>query len=409
MAKRGYVKKKKTTNINEKSIQEAKKKALPILGPASKVNELAKQLVGSLSGFDILSGLGPASELGELTKISGREINPNYLGKLVRAEEELKEHVFPKLGSVIRADELAKQLAGSLSDFDTLSGLGPASELGKLAKHTVGEINPSQFGKIVRVEEKLREHLLSSLGSTIPADEFAEQLGISGLSLSDFDTLSGLGPASEFDKLAKLTATGLSQDQFEKLFGVEKELRRDAFSKFCSTEQADELAKQLGMLSVSSIPRTEEKSWEIALSNLALGRRVDEVIQWKKSHGSWIEDEEVTELVDNLSGENPNIDKANEWLESNKDQLTPETLTTMIKTAMERGVSDYVLKLGNKRHATNRALSRKIKEIWVSGKYSSRNRCAYAEWKRLGFNAEKTARNALNNTPDPPPWPAKEK
>ena len=472
MAKRGYVKKKKSTNINEKSIQETKKKALPILGPANKVNELAKQLAGSLSDFGTLSGLGPASELGELAKLSGSEINPsqfgkliraeeelkehvfpnlgsairadelakqlvgslsdfdtfsglataselgelvklsggeinpNHFGKLIRAEEELKEHVFPNLGSAIRADELAKQLVGSLSDFDTFSGLATASELGELAKLSGGEINPSQFGKLVRAEEELREHVFPNLGWAIRADELAKHLGASGVSQSNFDTLSDLIPASQLDELRKLTATGISLDAFEKLTGVEEALRRNAFSQFCPEDQANEIANQLGRLGASSIFRPAEEARERARFNLGIGKSVNEFIQWKKSQDPWVEDEEVAELVDNLSGEHPDIDQAVEWLESNRDKLTPETLTTMIKTAMARGVSNYVLMLGNRRHAENRALSTEIKEIWASGKYSSRNICASEEWRSLGFNSEKTARNALNNTPDPSPWPA---
>ena len=47
-----------------------------------------------------------------------------------------------------------------------------------------------------------------------------------------------------------------------------------------------------------------------------------------------------------------------------------------------------------------------IKDAWASGKYSSRGVCSEEECAGIGM-AYGVARKALNNTPDPNPWPAK--
>lgn len=59
------------------------------------------------------------------------------------------------------------------------------------------------------------------------------------------------------------------------------------------------------------------------------------------------------------------------------------------------------------RHAESYELHDRIKVIWASGKYSSRDVCAEQEYSGLGFGSFKAARNALKNTPDPSPWPGK--
>lgn len=49
----------------------------------------------------------------------------------------------------------------------------------------------------------------------------------------------------------------------------------------------------------------------------------------------------------------------------------------------------------------------KIKKIWASGKYASRDCCAEQEYESLGFGSFKSARNALKGTQDPAPWPGR--
>lgn len=50
----------------------------------------------------------------------------------------------------------------------------------------------------------------------------------------------------------------------------------------------------------------------------------------------------------------------------------------------------------------------KIQDLWSTGKYRSRKECARKECKALHIE-EKTARKYLYGTPDPYPWPAKNK
>lgn len=49
-----------------------------------------------------------------------------------------------------------------------------------------------------------------------------------------------------------------------------------------------------------------------------------------------------------------------------------------------------------------------ICDLWASGKYSSRGVCVEQECAGLAMSPD-TARKALVNTPDPDPWPAKNK
>jgi len=42
-----------------------------------------------------------------------------------------------------------------------------------------------------------------------------------------------------------------------------------------------------------------------------------------------------------------------------------------------------------------------IREIWATGKYSSRDICAEEEWQAVGYGSFAAARKALRNTPDP--------
>jgi hypothetical protein len=49
----------------------------------------------------------------------------------------------------------------------------------------------------------------------------------------------------------------------------------------------------------------------------------------------------------------------------------------------------------------NRDRADKIRKIWATGKYTSRDICAEQEYNALGFGSFKAARNALKNTPNP--------
>ena len=62
------------------------------------------------------------------------------------------------------------------------------------------------------------------------------------------------------------------------------------------------------------------------------------------------------------------------------------------------------------RHAApngTRARRAAIQRAWATGNFATRDICAEQERDALGFKTFGTARNALRNTPDPNPWPAR--
>tara|TARA_R110002073_G_scaffold331990_3_gene517319 strand:- start:259 stop:771 length:513 start_codon:yes stop_codon:yes gene_type:complete len=152
--------------------------------------------------------------------------------------------------------------------------------------------------------------------------------------------------------------------------------------------------------------KEQEVLTKSAFSSLDL-RQIHEIIHWQDKFGYLEETVEIMDLVENLSGENPDFDKAEEWLELNRDELTPGKLRDIVYVAMLQCGSDRMKKLNDASHAEARKRADKIKEIWATGHYSSRDICAEEEYSGLGFGSFKTARNALINTPDPSPWPAK--
>jgi hypothetical protein len=78
--------------------------------------------------------------------------------------------------------------------------------------------------------------------------------------------------------------------------------------------------------------------------------------------------------------------------------------TERIEEAVRSRLSAQGRHAANCRHAKpggTRELRDKIRTIWSSGKYKSRDLCAEQEWAELGFGSFKTARKALINTPPP--------
>ena len=49
----------------------------------------------------------------------------------------------------------------------------------------------------------------------------------------------------------------------------------------------------------------------------------------------------------------------------------------------------------------SREKGNKIRQIWATGKYTTRDICAEKEWEALGYKTYGTARKALRNTPEP--------
>jgi hypothetical protein len=64
---------------------------------------------------------------------------------------------------------------------------------------------------------------------------------------------------------------------------------------------------------------------------------------------------------------------------------------------------------GDAKNAEHNRRAEGIRKAWASGKYIARSVCADEEWEGLGFESRDTARDRLKNTPDPNPWPAKQR
>jgi hypothetical protein len=98
-----------------------------------------------------------------------------------------------------------------------------------------------------------------------------------------------------------------------------------------------------------------------------------------------------------------------------KFYISPMIVAEIIETALADGEikeenlskllkSENAKRAANRRHDKpngSRDKAEKIRAIWATGKYSSRDLCAEQEYAALGYGSFKAARNALKNTPDP--------
>ena len=95
-----------------------------------------------------------------------------------------------------------------------------------------------------------------------------------------------------------------------------------------------------------------------------------------------------------------------------KNPPSPGAIFYLAGLAHERGgkrkVKENSDRALEKRHEKDRERAEKICDVWASGIYLARDECADKEWQGLGFGSRKAARNALLNSYDPDPWPAKE-
>ncbi|WP_313487334.1 hypothetical protein [Stutzerimonas kunmingensis] len=75
----------------------------------------------------------------------------------------------------------------------------------------------------------------------------------------------------------------------------------------------------------------------------------------------------------------------------------------MDKESIQQARSKLGAHAVNARHdkpGGSRELAARIRMVWATGKYTSRDICAEEEWAELGFKSFSTARKALRNTPD---------
>lgn len=98
---------------------------------------------------------------------------------------------------------------------------------------------------------------------------------------------------------------------------------------------------------------------------------------------------------------NTALETNNTAIEKIANNRANEIISIAQKQAAKKG--------GDAKAAKLKDAKENICKAWASGKYTSRDICAEEEYSSLGFESLKTARNALINTPNPAPWPAKGK
>ncbi len=69
-------------------------------------------------------------------------------------------------------------------------------------------------------------------------------------------------------------------------------------------------------------------------------------------------------IVSWLCGDEADLEKANEWLEENRDTLTTAKLSNIILEAMLQGDSYFMRRRANIRHADTPATDSRILELW---------------------------------------------
>lgn len=96
-------------------------------------------------------------------------------------------------------------------------------------------------------------------------------------------------------------------------------------------------------------------------------------------------------------------------------RLSPSVLLEVEHEATTRAAErafikqrDLSSKGGERKNAEHSRRAGAIENIWASGKYATRDRCAEEEWEALGFAKESTARRHLQGTRDPDPWPGRD-
>lgn len=80
-----------------------------------------------------------------------------------------------------------------------------------------------------------------------------------------------------------------------------------------------------------------------------------------------------------------------------------------IVSAGRRAQAKAAIEARHGKEGGSRDLKEKIRAIYATGKYLTKDLCAEEEYRALGINTFGTARGYLTGEPDPNPWPAKER
>lgn len=99
-------------------------------------------------------------------------------------------------------------------------------------------------------------------------------------------------------------------------------------------------------------------------------------------------------------------------LEYFKDHPPSPRVIYLLMVKAQESVTGKASSSGGKGKAAKIAAQKKepiekLREVWATGKYTTRDICAEQEYSELGFKSLGIARDALTRTPDPSPWPAK--
>lgn len=90
-------------------------------------------------------------------------------------------------------------------------------------------------------------------------------------------------------------------------------------------------------------------------------------------------------------------------------RLTSAHLTNELNAAPEKARKASSKKALDVKYNDDRESAKAILAAWATGEFESLNDCARKMWCECNFFKESTARNQLDNAPDPDPWPAKKK
>ena len=205
------------------------------------------------------------------------------------------------------------------------------------------------------------------------------------------------------------------KSELEELTKHERELLYTALVAIDSQEVAEAFFKGYssagrervfaGVASVLELPLCDELSSKAALGSLKLQDQL--VLNW-----IW-----VMKDLRELEGELPRseflkvkklvelaVDSFNNTMLAYMSGNFPDLARSYVDEALTSDRKARAKHAADERHSQpggSRERREVIREIWATGKYSSRDICAEEEWQAVGYGSFAAARKALRNTPDP--------
>jgi len=177
-------------------------------------------------------------------------------------------------------------------------------------------------------------------------------------------------------------------------------LRPGFLSRVDATALAEALVKMPG--DVLDDPRLKELCSRAGLTAAAL-KTARHTIAAKRQAEAVASPEELFAI-----GYNKSLTPQEEKLQAHWDRIREEVLVESreMQEAASREATERAKKGAAARHVRDLEKREKMRQIWASGRFSSRLVCAEQEAAGVGISIE-TARKALRRTPNPDPWPAK--